>query len=77
MAARARYEDGFSVVGNRIRQHCPYCWSLVYAAEPRRYRRDDHADFDRWSREVNDRLDDAVYEHMRRDCPEIGDRRRP
>jgi hypothetical protein len=76
MAARARYQDGFSIHGDRIRQRCPYCWSFVYTAEPRRHRRGDHADLDRYSREVNARLDEAVYEHMRRDCPQIGDRRK-
>lgn len=76
MAERARYNAGFSIHGDRVRQRCPYCWTFVYAPEPRRHRRGDPADLDRYSREVNSRLDDAVYEHLRRDCPQIGDRSR-
>lgn len=59
-AARARSADGYSYDADRIRQRCPSCWSYVTKAAPT-----DQRD----SRAINDALDDAVCEHLRRDCP--------
>jgi hypothetical protein len=68
MAERERYRHGWSVLGDRIEQRCPCCYSAVRAAAPDPPT--NPADMDAYTHKISNLLNDAVLEHIDHDCPD-------
>jgi hypothetical protein len=67
MAERERYRNGWSFIGDRVTQRCPFCHTTVRATAP-----DPPTDLDRsgqYERQINTLLNDAVLDHLDHECP--------
>jgi hypothetical protein len=69
-----RYRHGWSVSGGRSTQRCPCCRTTVWAPLPDPPSevldaRDPDA-IDDYHRQVLNRLNDAVFDHLDHDCPD-------
>ena len=68
LAERERHIHGWSVLGDRVEQRCPCCHHTVRAPAPEPPA--DPAAVDAYTREINNRLTDAVFDHLHHDCPD-------
>jgi hypothetical protein len=66
LAERERFRNGWTFVGDRIAQRCPCCAATVRAVAPEPPQ--DPGRFDRYKRQINNLLNDAVLDHMRHEC---------
>ncbi|OLT06395.1 hypothetical protein BJF90_16485 [Pseudonocardia sp. CNS-004] len=68
LAERERHLHGWSVLGDRVEQRCPCCRHTVRATAPDPPT--DPAGIDAYTRQINNLLTDAVFEHLHHDCPD-------
>jgi hypothetical protein len=68
-AEHERRRTGASFERDRATQYCPWCFERVWATTPQPPDLDTQPDqYDTYLRDAGNRLDDAVIEHVRREC---------